>query len=421
MRTRWAAFALLSLPPSAGACGGAGDHAAGSADASVDAATGGEAGGPCSTQSCNGTSGLTSPVCACSASAPCSCESVLFCHPFCSDAGTMPASIGVPTCRTSATCGANHLDFNDGPPNTWTDGDQTRAYCLYTPEGASPSSQRPLVVFLHGSGGSADDVYDSTSLRAKAPQFDLVGDGTRTGFFLAADQGRNLPNPNGNLGAAPRHDVYFRDLGSPSQNPDFRAVDHIIDTTAAGGAVDPARIYVVGWSNGAFFGAMYAIARFDTPTPGGFKVAAAVAFAGADPFDDPLASEDGACSARPYPHAATAVYVIHRACDSAVPCDSAQQQQFSAPPGYDVTQWASTLSTSVGATVQEVVLSSEGEFAAGCNDDFTLCTNAVGLLDHVSWPDGLAAEDKKFKNDWEGEAIGITPGMLGFLAAHPHP
>jgi predicted esterase len=276
---------------------------------------------------------------------------------------------------------------------------------------------------VHGAGGSADDLYDSTSLRAKAPDFDLVGGGTRTGFFIAADQGRNIPNPNGDLGAAPRHDIYFRDFGSPSQNADFRAIDHIIDTTASasGGAVDPARIYLVGWSNGAFFASTYAIARFTTPTPGGYKVAGAAVFAGADPFDDPLASEDGECSYRPYPQAPTAIYVIHRACDSAVACDAAQNQQFSNPPGYDVTQWAATLGSSVGATVQEVILASDGSPAEECDDDFSLCTNAVGLLNHVSWPDGLSLSDEKYRNDWEGTAVGDTPGMLGFLGAHPHP
>ena len=409
------------------ACG----HSSGSAsagDASVDG--GGEGGaGPdapdeplsCGTTSCNGAGGITAPICSCTAQAPCSCESVPFCNKFCPDGGTITSSIDVPTCKTSTTCGGKHLVFDDGPAVTWTDGAQERAYCLYSPPSASATSQRPLIVFLHGSGGSADDVYDSTSLRAKAPTFDLVGGATRAGFFLASDQGRNMPNPNGNLGAAPRHDMYFRDLGAPSDNPDFRAIDHLIDSVASGGAVDPARIYLVGWSNGAFFSALYAIARYATPTPGGFKVAGAAVFAGADPFDDPAASDDGGCSYRPYPTAPTAIYAIHRSCDSAVACDAAQNQQFSNPPGYDVSAWATTLSSAVGATVQEVILSAGGTLVSQCDDTFTLCTSAVGLVNHVSWPDGLAIEDAKAKNDWEGALVETTPGMLGFLGAHPHP
>ncbi|MGH7296002.1 MAG: hypothetical protein ACRELB_13760, partial [Polyangiaceae bacterium] len=373
---------------------------------------------------CNGTNGIAAPICSCTASAPCSCETIPFCNRFCPDGGTMTSSLDVPLCKTSSTCGGKHLVFDDGPAAVWTDatgGAQQRAYCLYSPPTASAASQRPLVVFLHGSGGSADDVYDATSLRAKAPTFDLVGGGTRTGFFLASDQGRNVANPNGDLGAAPRHDIYFRDLASPSKNPDVRAIDHLIDSIASGGAVDPARIYLVGWSNGAFFAALYALARYSTPTPGGFEVAGATVFAGGDPFDDARDGDDGACSYRPYPQAPAAIYVIHRGCDSAVACDASQNQQFSNPPGYDVADWVTTLTGSVGATVQDVILSSAGAQVAQCDDNFSLCTSAVGLLNHISWPDGLATEDAKAKNDWEGAAVGGTPGMLGFLGAHPHP
>jgi predicted esterase len=420
-------LALPSIAAGGAACGhSSGSAAAGDAGADGAGAEGGTADGAdeplsCGSYSCNDTTGIAAPICACTAQAPCSCETIPFCNKFCPDGGTLSSSIDVPTCKTSTTCGGKHLVFDDGPAVAWTDGAQQRAYCLYSPPSASPTSQRPLVVFLHGSGGSADDLYDATSLRAKAPSYDLVGDGTRTGFFLAADQGRNLPNPNGNLGAAPRHDIYFRDLGTTSANPDVRAIDHLIDGIASGGAVDPARIYLVGWSNGAFFSALYAIARYATPTPGGFKVAGAAIFAGADPFDDPRATDDGGCSDRPYPEAPTAIYVIHRSCDSAVACDAAQSQQFSNPPGYDVSAWATTLSSTVGATVQEVILSAGGTLVAQCDDNFALCTGTVGLLNHVSWPDGLATEDAKTKNDWEGAIVGATPGILGFLGAHPHP
>ena len=424
LRRLWANAGVLFLA----ACSHGGE---GSASPDGGGGTGADAGGDhdgdasgapaCSAATCNGTTGLASPLCACSASSACACENVPFCNPFCPDAGTLSTSIDLPSCKTTTSCPTSRLVFDDGAPTTWTDGTQQRAYCLYSPVAATPTSQRPLLVFVHGSGGSADDVYGGTSLRSKAATFDLVGDGTRIGFFLASDQGRNLPNPNGNLGAAPRHDVYFRDLASPSQNPDVRAIDHIIDTVAGGGAVDPKRIFLVGWSNGAFFSAMYAIARYSTATPGGFHVAGAAVYAGGDPFDDPLASENGACSTRPYPQAATALYVIHRGCDSAVACDATQQQLFSDPPGYDVSDWVQTLKGSVGATVQEIIISPQGLQVSGCNDDFSLCTSAVGLINHISWPDGLAAEDAKYKNDWEGAAVGTAQGMLAFLAAHPHP
>src|SRR5262249_45565813 len=138
--------------------------------------------------------------------------------------------------------------------------------------------------------GSADNVYDLTSLRAKASRSRPF----QNGFLLAAIQGRNLHYPNGNPDGA-HHDVYYRSLASPSANPDFRNLHRFIDATVAAGGVDRQRIYVMGWSNGAFFGQEYAIARHDQPTPGGNRIAAAVAYAGADPFQSPRAEVVPAC------------------------------------------------------------------------------------------------------------------------------
>jgi poly(3-hydroxybutyrate) depolymerase len=46
--------------------------------------------------------------------------------------------------------------------------------------------------------------------------------------------------------------------------------------------VDPRRIYVMGWSNGGFFGQLLAIARH-AGSSAGYRVAAAAVFASADP------------------------------------------------------------------------------------------------------------------------------------------
>src|SRR5262249_9701056 len=114
-------------------------------------------------------------------------------------------------------------------------------------------------------------------------------------------------------------------------------------------------------------------------------------------------------------------YIIHRACDAGVGCDAAQQSNFKLPPGHDVDDWAATLANVVGATVRHVRITGTGSTAVACNDNFNVCTQTAGLTNHVSWPDGLAAEDFLLKNDWEGDAVEGVPGMLGFLRQHPHP
>ncbi len=296
--------------------------------------------------------------------------------------------------------------FDDGAPLTWNDtnGDQRYA-CVHTPSGASSAAKLPLVVFLHGSHGGAQDLYDYTLLRAKSDTFQLSTDASRTGFIVAAVQGRNLhwlgPNPGG-----PHHDYFYRDLASPSENPDVRSLDHLIDTLVAKGDVDPTQIYVTGWSNGAFFAQMYAMARLTTATPGGARVAAAAVYAGADPFNTPEASLP--CQLMPYPKSEAPIFLIHRSCDALVPCDAAQLG--SLPPGNDVEDWRATLTSATGvgdSTVQDVIIDDNGMPVTSCA---STCGLVTGTTNHLRWPDGL---DDKGGVDHE-------PEMLGFMRANPH-
>lgn len=185
---------------------------------------------------------------------------------------TEPSS--APLCSTTQP---GRAIYDDGAPHHSVDADGVDRYaCLYQPGGASASAPRPLVIFLHGGGsGNAGNVYNFTSLRAKAESY-VLGDAARPGFLLLSIQGRNLHYPTFNNRDGRHHDFYYRDLRSPSTNPDVANLDRLIDELVATGVVDTRRIYLMGWSNGGFFGQMYAIARHTTPTPGGNRVAAVV-------------------------------------------------------------------------------------------------------------------------------------------------
>jgi poly(3-hydroxybutyrate) depolymerase len=331
--------------------------------------------------SCNGTTGLTTPLPAL-------------------------AALTIPVCKTTA---GGRAAFDDGAPRQWTDsvnGD-ARAACVFRPSGAQ---LRPLVLFFHGSSGYANMAYDATSLRAKAVDFDLAGSSQRLGFVLASDQGQYLDNPNGKfIGAATRHDIYYRDLGSPSTNPDFRNVDRLVDELVAEGGIDPTRLYVMGWSNGALFGQEYAIARHNTATPGGNRIAAAAIYAGADPFQNISPVQQPSCAYVPYPTSDVPIYVMHRDCDLYSACDSAQQVAFGDPPGFDVTTWVMTLRTAIGdPNVTELRVDAHGAATTSCADT-TTCTMALGASNHTQWLDGIA----------DGSGIDWEPTMLGFLRDHP--
>jgi poly(3-hydroxybutyrate) depolymerase len=278
----------------------------------------------------------------------------------------------------------------------------TRYACVYW-SSATTSAPLPLVVWFHGAQGSADDLYSSTGLRTKAISFALSQAAGRTGFVVAAVQGRNLQWPSLNPPGT-HHDIYYRDLASPSANPDVRSADHLIDTLVASGKVDPKQIYVMGWSNGAFFAQLYSIARATTATPGGNTVAAAAVYAGADPFANTTPTQSPSCALSPYPQSKVPIRIVHRDCDAAVACDAQQQSSFGLAPGFDVTDWLTTAAASSGVgdpNVSQSLIDGEARAVTACA---TVCTKAVGALNHTHWPDGSGAD----KVDWE-------PSMLQFL------
>lgn len=325
---------------------------------------------------------------------------------------TQPSS--VPVCRTTAP---GRAIYDDGAPRRAVDADGVDRYaCWYRPSGASASAPRPLVIFLHGGGGgNAGDVYNFTSLRTKAESY-ILGDVARPGFFLVSVQGRNLHYPTFNNRDGRHHDFYYRDLRSPSTNPDIAHLDRLIDELVATGMVDTRRIYVMGWSNGGFFGQMYAIARHATPTPGGNRVAAVVPYTAADPFHNTSRDQVPSYQLDPYPTSTVPIFLVSRSCDI-VACNQAQADMFAAAntvlePGHIVEPWISQdLPTKVrNPNALWLMLAGNGAVATTCETQ-PPCSAAIGLLNHVRWPDGIA----------DGSGADHEPAMLNFLREHPLP
>jgi predicted esterase len=340
---------------------------------------------------CEGRTGLPSPLPVCTRASPC--------------ADLKHATVDEPEQPPPSCSPKRGKSFQayDGPPLTWNDpssGVSTQRACVYRPPGASPSKPRALLVFLHGSGGNADHMYDLTELREKAETSSLSGGSGDPGFFLASAQGRNLHFPH-KWFDGPHWDTYFRDFGAESLNPDVRAIDHVIDSVASGGAVDPKRIYIMGWSNGAFFAHAYGIARSVTPTPGHHYVAAVVGFAGGDPFSGIQDGESPSCALATYPRSDVPILDVHRACDSLVACDEAQREKFHLPPGNPVESWLTTYAEKVGHTrPTEILLDQRDQRVTSCMSADE-CGEVRGLAGHVMWPKD------------------IEPSMLEFLATHP--
>lgn len=340
--------------------------------------------------------GLTAPLPACSSATPCTRIAPELAETIITEASQEPV------------CDSNFWTEKQ----TQNVGGFTRYACIYRPSGTSVSSKRPLVLWFHpGGDGSADLLAEQTRLLEKADQFDLAGDVARPGFVLAAIQGRNLRFPT----LAPRdgrhHDFYFRDLTSPSGNPDIANADQVIDTLVAEGMIEADKIFVMGWSNGAFFAQMYAIARHETPTPGGYQVAAATVFGAGDPFNDirwdPFNETEysggSSCQLTSYPVSAVPLQIVYRSCDAAVGCDAQQQSCFNNEPGYATQPWLSD-SGSLGFSVQGELIGGleDGaqldERTASCSDIGPSCLpidcslintsdECLCLVNHLRWPD----------------------------------
>lgn len=395
---RWAVkgFAVYFLQLLLAGCGGGGSSDSDSGRDGEDETA--------ETAYCNAETGLAEPLPVCSADNICTRPGAEVGTP------TITTSYSVPMCRTTVS---GRAVFNDGSPLSWTDSSGViRSACLFTPGGASEASPRPLVVWLHGGNGTADDVYDYTSLREKAVNYNLSGDPSRPGFLLLSVHGRHLQYPT----EAPRdgnhHDFYYRDLASPSTNPDIANVDRLIDDLVSTGNVDPTRIYMMGWSNGAFFSQMYAIARQQTPTPAGNRPAAVVAFTGGDPFNNIRADQSPSCQLDPYPVSTVPIFLVSRACDI-VACDASQaesleEQGIVVAPGHIVGEWETVLPDRVANTqVSRLIVSGTGQSVSVCTAA-PFCSATIATINHLRWPDGVA----------DGSGIDHEPVMLDFLRQH---
>jgi predicted esterase len=367
-------------------------------------------------RTCDGSTGLNRPLPTC-ADFPCD-NNVATTTPH------LDKEMNTAVCSSFSNRGFNSR--NDGAPKTYTyPGLSTRYVCEFIPPGTGPNNRRPLVIFLHGAGGNTMGIYDYTNMRVRAETFVLSTNSETPGFIFLQPQGRNLHWPTEVSRSGANWDYYFRDSSSPSSNPDVNFIDSLIDDYVARGLADPQQIYIIGWSAGAEFTIFYATIRHETATPGGNRLASAVSFSGADPFENPIANLHPSCKANPYPRSSVPLLYISSDCDI-VACNEQQRQQISSTgkettypaypfgdslgvyvgPGGVATQTVQNLQQlSENQNVRWLILNPEGQPAHGCAWS---CQANYAVVAHAAWPNG--------------ENIGRAdqePTMLQFLKDHP--
>ncbi|MDE1152431.1 MAG: PHB depolymerase family esterase [Micavibrio sp.] len=121
-----------------------------------------------------------------------------------------------------------------------TVGDDSRAYYVHVPDSLKGKKNLPVVMVLHGGGGSAENARKMTGMDETADRNGFIAvypEGSGGGFLAS-----KLHTWNAGLccGASSRKKI-----------DDVTYLSQVIDALIAGYGADPARIYATGHSNGA--------------------------------------------------------------------------------------------------------------------------------------------------------------------------
>lgn len=259
----------------------------------------------------------------------------------------------------AAACPPPPVDPDE--PRAFQSGGQERAYLLSLPEREPAAEGFPLVVNLHGHGGSAAEHEANTSLAAV---------GRDNGFVVATPEG---------LGD-PRRWNFDRRASGPD---DYAFVNELIDDLIRWACVDPARLYAVGSSNGAAF------AGFLTCTEPTRIAAVAMVIATVPPT----------CP----PDVTPSMLTVRGTADATVPYDGTLEM---------VAAWAEHNGCAVSPRDEEPQPGVTRTTYDRCVDDAPAILVTIAGGGHA-WPGGTGAD--RPGNSEAGSAFSATEEILSFL------
>ena len=178
------------------------------------------------------------------------------------DRATSPGTLTRATPANEATNGSSARSSASSAASSAIAQLTVPAHQIYQPSGLEPGQRRPLLIFLHGLGGSGKSAFDALHLAAF---------GERESVFVVA--------PDGNTDRQRRQ---FWNAGAACCNFDPQEVDDVarlarlLDTWRARPDVDSTRVYVMGFSNGGFMTERLVCALGD-------RITAAASMSGAAP------------------------------------------------------------------------------------------------------------------------------------------
>jgi polyhydroxybutyrate depolymerase len=283
---------------------------------------------------------------------------------------TVPPATRPPPTASSAAPDGTAIEFRDV---SLTVGEVERSYRLATPRGLDPASPVPLVLDLHGLTADPVTQDDLSSMSAKA---------AAEGFVVAQPLGLGLlPSWSAGDNSVAADDVEF--------------LLAVVDDVAGRVAVDPARVFAGGFSNGGGMANRLACNAADT-----FAAVAAVSGSFVEYLDcDPP---------RPVP-----VIAFHGTRDVVVPYEG-----FFVFPA--VLDWAQAWADRNGCAVEPVrsAVADDVELREwlGCRDGAAVALYTVEEGGH-GWP-GTRSADRLLNST---RSVVATDFIWDFFAAHPMP
>lgn len=266
--------------------------------------------------------------------------------------------------------------FQDGAAFNFRDASsELRYYCRYKP--IVGGSKKPLIIWLHGGSGSAENLYKATQLRAKAE---------RDQFHIVALQSRNLKLNIARLSDGHHFDTWQWDFAADTKNGDIQALDQLIDLLVQQGDVDTSRIYLMGWSEGGMLAQLYGLIRHHTASVYGHKVAAVVVYSGSSPFHRKY-ENNTECTPDLKFQSQLPISSYSRTCD-VVTCNKQQETDLWSKGSFadviDMQSWKDILKNGISNNnVVHTLLDKDGNVAGACAQT---CSLTSATLNHLTWP-----------------------------------
>ncbi len=276
------------------------------------------------------------------------------------------------------------------PPSvaTMVASDASRPFTLFTPSSYRDDTSMPLVILLHGLGGSGTGVEAYFQLQPLAES---------RGFLYVHPDG--TPHPAGDR----FWDATDACCGLGSTADDVTYLTSIIDQVSATRNVDPSRVFVMGHSNGGFMSYRMACDVAE-------RIAAIASVAGATWAD----------TSKCNPSEPVSVLQVHGTADVAIDYDGATPTNIGAYPGAatSVVTWADY----DGCRARSLDTAGTLDLDSSLPGKETVLTRVDGC------PDGIALELWTVQGGSHNPAIRFADGsqpmsaaIIEWLFAHPKP